>query len=222
MKPWSVFKSEFIWSENSHFYWIELNNVIPKVWKENLYKGDEGLDDITSSGHHIIKKFQIYSLSKCNSKELYSLQVFLNGSKVHRKYTSNIFFKIKRLGGNVYTLCLCRVTVDTNLSICQYKILNNVLHVNGKLFKFKIVSSPFCFSAIRKMKHLYTFFTLSIKRNLFGLNCKIYWTRKYFFHKMHHRVLSLVFQIINETLKSLTICSFYLIIICSNPGIQEK
>ena len=98
MKPWSVFKSEFIWSENSHFYWIELNNVIPKVWKENLYKGDEG--------HHIIKKFQIYSLSKCNSKELYSLQVFLNGSKVHHKYTSNIFFKIKRLGGNVYTLCL--------------------------------------------------------------------------------------------------------------------
>ena len=106
MKPWSVIKSEFIWSENSHFYWIELNNVIPKVWKENLYKGDEGLHDITSSGHHIIKKCQIYSLSKCNSKELYSLQVSLNGSKVHHKYTSKIFFKIKRLGGNVYTLCL--------------------------------------------------------------------------------------------------------------------
>ena len=37
-----------------------------------------------------------------------------------------------------------RVTIDTNLRIFQYKILNNVLYLNEKLFKFKIVSSPLC------------------------------------------------------------------------------
>ena len=37
-----------------------------------------------------------------------------------------------------------RVTIDTNLCILQYKILNNVLYLNEKLFKFKIVSSPLC------------------------------------------------------------------------------
>ena len=37
-----------------------------------------------------------------------------------------------------------RVTIDTNLQIFQYKILNNVLYLNEKLFKFKIVSSRLC------------------------------------------------------------------------------
>ena len=35
-----------------------------------------------------------------------------------------------------------RVTIDKNLCIFQYKILNNVLCLNEKSFKFKIVSSP--------------------------------------------------------------------------------
>ena len=69
MKPWFVFKSEFRLSKNSHFYWIQLDNAIPKAWKENLYKGDKNF-------------------------------------------------------------------------IFQYKILNNVLYLNEKLFKFKIISSP--------------------------------------------------------------------------------
>ena len=56
MKPWSVFKSEFSLSKNSHFYWIQLNTAIPKVWKENLYKVDKNFHDLTFSGHHIIKK----------------------------------------------------------------------------------------------------------------------------------------------------------------------
>ena len=65
-----MFKSEFSLSKNSYFCWIQLNNIIPKVWKENLYKGDEIFHDLTFSGHQIIKKYQIHSLSKCNSKEL--------------------------------------------------------------------------------------------------------------------------------------------------------
>ena len=36
-----------------------------------------------------IKKFQIYSYTKCNGKELYSLQVSLSDSKT----TSQIFFE---------------------------------------------------------------------------------------------------------------------------------
>ena len=38
-----------------------------------------------------------------------------------------------------------RVTIGTNLLIFQYKILSNILYLNEKLFKFKIVSSPLCY-----------------------------------------------------------------------------
>ena len=58
MKPCSVFKSEFSLNKNSHFYWIQLNNVIPKSWKENLYRGNRNFHDLNFSGHHIPLTFQ--------------------------------------------------------------------------------------------------------------------------------------------------------------------
>ena len=63
LKQWFEFKSEFSLNKNSHFYWIQLNNAIPKAWKENLYKEDKNYHELTFSGHHLIKKYQIYSLS---------------------------------------------------------------------------------------------------------------------------------------------------------------
>ena len=78
-----------------------------------------------------------------------------------------------------------RVTIDTNLCIFQHKILNNVLYLNEKLFEFlKLFLDSFALFVIRKIKPIYTFFTLAIKQNLFGLNYKRYWTQKYFFHKI--------------------------------------
>ena len=64
MKPRSVFKKEFGLSKNSHFYCIQLTNAIPRASKENLCEGDKNFNDLTFSGYHIIKKYQIYSLSK--------------------------------------------------------------------------------------------------------------------------------------------------------------
>ena len=37
-----------------------------------------------------------------------------------------------------------QVTIESSLRSFQYKILNNILHLNEKLFKFKIVASPLC------------------------------------------------------------------------------
>ena len=84
----------------------------------------------------------------------------------------------------------------------------------------KLFLHLFVLFVIRKMKPQYTFFTLVIKQNLFGLNYKSYWIQKYFFHKIRHRVLSLVFQIIKKILKSLTIWILYLSIICVKSGIK--
>ena len=87
-----MFKSEFRLSNNSHLCWIQLNNAIPKAWKVNLHKGDKNFHELTFSGHHIIKKYQIYSLSKCNSKELHSLQISLNETKTKsQKYFEKPF-----------------------------------------------------------------------------------------------------------------------------------
>ena len=62
------------------------------------------------------------------------------------------------------------MTIDTNLNIIQYKIVNNVLYLNEKLLFLHF----FVYFVIWKMKSVYTFFTLGIKKNLFGLNYKSY------------------------------------------------
>ena len=139
MKPWFVFKSKFSLSKNSHFYWFQLNNANPKAWKENIYKGDKNFHDPAFSGHH--NKHQIYSLSKCNNKDLYSLQAFLNESQIYFEKA----FPNKEIEWICIYLMPRRVTVDTKLRIIQYKILNKVLYSNEKLFKFKIFCSSLFF-----------------------------------------------------------------------------
>ena len=64
MKPWSELKGEFSLIKNSYFYWVQLNNGIPNVWKENLYKGDENVHELTFSRLHIITKHQIIVIVK--------------------------------------------------------------------------------------------------------------------------------------------------------------
>ena len=86
MKPWFESNKEFSLSKICHFYWIKSNNAIPKAWER--HKGDDNFHDLIFSRHHI-KKYQIYNLSKCNSKELYSPQVSLNDSKT----TPQIYFE---------------------------------------------------------------------------------------------------------------------------------
>ena len=65
-----------------------------------------------------------------------------------------------------------RVTIDTNLRISQYKVLNNVLYLNKKLLNLKMFS--FVLFVIWKMKPLYTFLAFTIKQNLFGLTYNSY------------------------------------------------
>ena len=114
MKPWSVFKSAFSLNKNSHFYWIQLNNAIPKAWKEHFYKGDKDFHDLTFSRHHIIKKYQIYSLSKCNSKTLYSLQASQNETKTKSQIHFEKLFPNKEIEWKCIHLMPHGVTNDTN------------------------------------------------------------------------------------------------------------
>ena len=121
MKPWSVLKSEFSWSKNSHFYWIQLNIAIPKAWKENLCKGDKNFHNLTFSGHHYFKKYQIYSLSKCNSKELYSQQISLDETKTKLQIYFEKRFPNKEFEWKCIYILSRRVTIDTNLHIFGIK-----------------------------------------------------------------------------------------------------
>ena len=156
-------------SKNSHFYWIQLNKAIPKAWKENLHKGDKNFHDLTFSGHNI------FSLSKCNSKELHSLQVSLNDAKTKSQIYFEKLFPNKEIEWKCIYLMPRRVTIETNFRTFQYKILNNVLYLNKKLFKFKIVSSSLCcFCNSKNQTPVHLFNSCNQTKSFWGLNYKSY------------------------------------------------
>ena len=58
---------------------------------------------------------------------------------------------------NAFTI-LNKTTIDTGSREFQYRILHNYLHVNSKLYRWKIVDSPrcsYCFINTETMEHYF-------------------------------------------------------------------
>ena len=63
-----------------------------------------------------------------------------------------------------------KTTVDTRLRVLQYKILNNVLYLNEKLFHFGLVDSEKCrFCLVSNETPIHIFFECPILKELW--NC---------------------------------------------------
>ena len=77
-------------------------------------------------------------------QQQYCLQISLNNLKTRSQLFIEDLFRIKGIDWKHVYLLPRRVTVDTNLRNFQHKILNNVLYLNEKLFRFKKISYPLC------------------------------------------------------------------------------
>ena len=143
-KAWLDIKTQFNLSNEQHYFSIQLINAISKSWKEELRRSNPISYALSVYDHHLIKENQIYSLDKCNCKELYCLQISLNNPKTRLQLYFEDLFQIKDIDWKHVHLLPRRVTVNTNLRVFQYNILNNVLYLNEKLFRFKKISCPLC------------------------------------------------------------------------------
>ena len=143
-ETWLDIEPQFNLPNKQHYFWIQLINAIPKSWTEERRRSNGISDALFVYDHHLIKRNQIYSLDKCNSKELYCLQTSLKISKTRSQLYFEDLFWNKNIDSKHVYLWQRRVTVNTNLRIFQYKILNNMLYLNEKLFRFKMISCPLC------------------------------------------------------------------------------
>ena len=86
----------------------------------------------------------IHNLEKPNSRELYHMQLLLKSDKPTRQdyhekefdeydFNWKLIYRIPRIA-----------TYETKIRIFQYKVLNNVLYLNKKLFHFGIISQSKC------------------------------------------------------------------------------
>jgi len=144
LKSWERIKEEHCLSDNKKFFWMQLIDAIPKAWKTAISNDKGNAKNLTIYDHHIIKRNQVVSIIKLDSKELYSVPVYFADSKPTAQiYFDNLFCEVNLDWKNIYLLPR-KTTVDTRFRVFQYKILNNILYLNKALFKFGKTSSPLC------------------------------------------------------------------------------
>ena len=120
-KVWLDIKPQFILSNKQHYFWIQLINAIPKSWKEELRRSNRVSNTLSVYDHYLIKRNQIYSLDRCNSKELYCLQMSLYNKKTRSQLYFEDLFENKDIDWKQVYLLPRRVNMDSNLRIIHIK-----------------------------------------------------------------------------------------------------
>ena len=137
---------------------MQLFNAIPSNSKNNLKHSDTYSQNLILLDHHLVRSNSLFSIEKLESRELYCI---INFSR-NNKPTSQIYFEkkfdSKELDWRVIYTLPRKVTTNTYLRSFQYKILNNILYLNEKLFVFGLSttsSCSFCNSFGENITHLF-------------------------------------------------------------------
>ena len=130
---WQDAQQKYSLNNSLIFHWYGLIKSIPTIWKDELQRNIP-----YSSGNNrnerciITYKIAYQRLLKPITKPPTS-----QNSLIKLLGPGDINWK------EVYMLPR-QVTIESSLRSFQYKILNNILYLNEKLFKFKIADSPLC------------------------------------------------------------------------------
>ena len=144
IKKWETIKAEFHLQNEDYFKYMQLVDAIPISWKNKIKNFNNSTDFLLCTDHHITRKSRMLCLEKLISKELYVLMISNdNLLPSSQNYFNNMFTNCNLLWEQIYLLPR-KVTIDSFLRCFQYKIINNTLFLNKKLFCFKIINTPFC------------------------------------------------------------------------------
>ena len=143
VKNWNILKMGFPLQNKNQFCWLQLVNAIPEMPKKCIKQTSENTSLLVVKDHHLLRDSRIIILEKLSSKELYSLIIFaINHQPTSQKYFDNLFPNFE-LPWKDICLNACKAAANNHLRSFNYKIINNVLYLNEKLF-FDKSQSTFC------------------------------------------------------------------------------
>ena len=114
------------------------------MWKKCIKQTSENTSLLVVKDHHLLRDSRIIIPEKLHSKELYSLLISaIEHQPTSQKYFDNLFPNIELSWKEIY-LTARKATANSYLRCFNYKIINNVLYLNKKLFQFGKTQSPLC------------------------------------------------------------------------------
>ena len=121
-------------------------NSIPKDWRLIIKKALPGESgklqlDVTKYSCSVNKKMIPIKLLTCQIIYFRFVQN-LKSQPTSAKYFEKKLQPQDNINWNHVFLLPRKVTIESNMRIFQYKILSNILFLNAKLFKMKIIDSP--------------------------------------------------------------------------------
>ena len=128
------------------------NNSIPKDWRLIIKKApprESGKSqlDVTKYSCSVNKKIIPIKLLTCQTNYFRFVQN-LKSQPTSAKYFEKKLQAHNNINWNHVFLLPRKVTIESKMRIFQYKIqlkiLSNILFLNAKLFKMKIIDSPLC------------------------------------------------------------------------------
>ena len=147
LKNWETVSQEFSLNPTHFLKWYGVLKSIQSCWKKTL-KGYSTEDNILSeedSQCGIEANGKFIQLNSVTAKLVYKLHVSQKSSPPTSKRLLPNKFKIddQNIWSSVYLLP-ASVTLDTKIRMFQYKILNNILYLNQRLYRMNLVESPLC------------------------------------------------------------------------------
>ena len=114
------------------------------MWKKCINQTSENTSFLVVKDDHLLRGSRIIILEKLSSKELYSLLISATEHQpTSQKYFDNLFPNVELPWKKIY-LAACKATANSHLRCFIYKIINDVLYLNKRLFQFSKTQSPLC------------------------------------------------------------------------------
>ena len=147
LKNWETVSQEFSFNPIHFLKWYGVIKSIPSCWKKTLkgYNTDDNILSEEESQCGIGANGKFIPLNSVTAKLVYKLHVSQTFSpSTSKRLLSNKFdIDDQNIWSSVYLLP-ASVTLDTKIRMFQYKILNNILYLNQRLYRMNLVESLLC------------------------------------------------------------------------------
>ena len=141
---WQMARQKYNLGNKDIMKWLSLIASVPMSWKVEIRNYFSSIKDTCTSCTPAIPQSKVSLLPDMSVKAAYKILIRpLVKAPTSQKSLEKLLCRQDLDWASVYMIPRM-VTVESKLRIVQYKVLNNILYLNDRLYKMGIVQTPLC------------------------------------------------------------------------------